>query len=148
LPARVAKELEGLDISVLVNNVRRGYRYPRFFHKLGNEEVSGMVEMNVDSVVWMTKKVSNSMAERKRGAIIYLLSGSDEHTMPLLAVYGAAKMFVERFSQSLNAKYRGRGVRVQCQIPFYVTAKLAKLRKSLTVPTVEAYVWMSMRWVG
>ena len=57
-------------------------------------------------------------------------------------------MFVERFSESLDAEYRGRGVRVQCQIPFYVAKKLAKLRKSLTVPTADAYVWMSMRWLG
>lgn len=68
--------------------------------------------------------------------------------MPLLAEYGAAKMFVERFSESLDAEYSGRGVRVQCQIPFYVATKLAKLRKSLTVPTAEKYVWMGMRWLG
>eukprot|EP00578_Thalassiosira_sp_NH16_P019297 CAMPEP_0181098766 /NCGR_PEP_ID=MMETSP1071-20121207/12305_1 /TAXON_ID=35127 /ORGANISM="Thalassiosira sp., Strain NH16" /LENGTH=326 /DNA_ID=CAMNT_0023181391 /DNA_START=189 /DNA_END=1169 /DNA_ORIENTATION=+ len=146
--ARVAKELDGLDIGVLINNVGQSYRYPRFFHELSDEEVSGMVEMNVNSTVWMTKMVIDGMAERKRGAIVNLSSGSAEHTMPLLAEYGAAKMFVERFSESLDAEYRGRGVRVQCQIPFYVATKLAKLRKSLTVPTANAYVRMSMRWVG
>jgi len=146
--ARVAKELDGLDIGVLINNVGQSYRYPRFFHELSDEEVSGMVEMNVNSTVWMTKMVIDGMAERKRGAIVNLSSGSAEHTMPLLAEYGAAKMFVERFSESLDAEYRGRGVRVQCQIPFYVATKLAKLRKSLTVPTANAYVQMSMRWVG
>ncbi|KAL7553477.1 hypothetical protein ACHAWF_016752 [Thalassiosira exigua] len=146
--ARVAKELEGLDIGVLINNVGQSYRYPRFFHELPAEEVQAMIEMNVNSTVWMTKMVIDGMVERKRGAIVNLSSGSADHTMPLLAEYGAAKMFVERFSESLDAEYRGRGVRVQCQIPFYVATKLAKLRKSLTVPTAEAYVWMSMRWLG
>ena len=107
-----------------------------------------MIEMNVNSTVWMTQLVIDGMAERKRGTIVNLSSGSADHTMPLLAEYGAAKMFVARFSESLDAEYRGRGVRVQCQIPFYVATKLAKLRKSLTVPTAEAYVWMSMRWIG
>lgn len=146
--ARVNKELEGLDVGVLINNVGQSYRYPRFFHELDPEEISAMIEMNINSTVWMTKMVIDGMAERKRGTIINLSSGSADHTMPLLAEYGAAKMFVERFSESLDAEYRGRGVRVQCQIPFYVATKLAKLRKSLTVPTADAYVKMSMRWLG
>lgn len=146
--ARVAKELEGLDIGVLINNVGQSYRYPRFFHELPAEEITAMITMNINSTVYMTKMVIDGMVERKRGTIVNLSSGSAEHTMPLLAEYGAAKMFVERFSESLDAEYRGRGVRVQCQVPFYVATKLAKLRKSLTVPTAEAYVWMSMRWIG
>jgi len=146
--ARVAKELEGLDIGVLINNVGQSYRYPRYFHELPNDEVGALIEMNINSTVWMTNMVIAGMAERKRGTIINLSSGSADFTMPLLAEYGAAKMFVERFSLSLDAEYKSRGVRVQCQVPFYVATKLAKLRKSLTVPTAEAYVWMSMRWLG
>jgi len=146
--ARVAKELEGLDIGVLINNVGQSYRYPRFFHELSPEEIGAIIEMNINSTVWMTKMVIDGMVERKRGTIVNLSSGSADHTMPLLAEYGAAKMFVERFSESLDAEYRGRGIRVQCQIPFYVATKLAKLRKSLTVPTANAYVFMSMRWLG
>jgi 17beta-estradiol 17-dehydrogenase / very-long-chain 3-oxoacyl-CoA reductase len=68
--------------------------------------------------------------------------------MPLLAEYGAAKMFVQRFSESLDAEYGRRGVRVQCQVPFYVATKLAKLRKSLTVPTAEEYAKMGVDWLG
>ena len=146
--ARVAKELDGLDIGVLINNVGQSYRYPRFFHELPPDEIGAMIEMNINSTVWMTKMVIDGMVERKRDTIINLSSGSAEHTMPLLAEYGAAKMFVERFSESLDCEYKGRGIRVQCQVPFYVATKLAKMRKSLTVPTAEAYVWMSMRWIG
>ena len=145
---RVSKELEGLDIGVLINNVGQSYRYPRYFHELPHDEVGALIEMNINSTVWMTNMVIAGMAERKRGTIINLSSGSADFTMPLLAEYGAAKMFVERFSLSLDAEYKSRGVRVQCQVPFYVATKLAKLRKSLTVPTAEAYVWMSMRWLG
>ena len=146
--SRVAKELGGLDIGILINNVGQSYRYPRYFHELPNEEIGALIEMNINSTVWMTSMVLSGMAERKRGTIINLSSGSAGYTMPLLAEYGAAKMFVERFSQSLDAEYKGRGVRVQCQVPFYVATKLAKLRKSLTVPTAKEYVWMSMRWLG
>jgi len=146
--ARVGKELEGLDVGVLINNVGQSYRYPRFFHELPEDEIMQLIEMNVNSTVGMTKMVLDGMVERKRGTIVNLSSGSADHTMPLLAEYGAAKMFVERFSLSLDSEYKNRGIRVQCQVPFYVATKLAKLRKSLTVPSAEAYVHMSMRWIG
>lgn len=146
--ARVAAELAGLDVAVLVNNVGMSYRYPRFFHELPYDEVGSVMSMNVASTVWMTKLVLEGMADRGRGTVVNLSSGSAEHTMPLLAEYGAAKMFVARFSESLDAEYRGKGVRVQCQVPFYVATKLAKLRKSATVPTPQAYVALSLRWLG
>lgn len=146
--ARVAKELGGLDIGVLINNVGQSYRYPRYFHELAVEEIGSLIEMNINSTVWMTDMVLKGMVERKRGTIVNLSSGSAAYTMPLLAEYAAAKMFVESFSVSLDAEYKSKGIRVQCQIPFYVATKLAKLRKSFTVPTAEAYVWMAMRWVG
>ena len=146
--AHVAKELEGLEVGVLVNNVGQSYRYPRFFHELPNDEIGALIEMNINSTVWMTKFVLDGMAERKKGTIVNLSSGSADYTMPLLAEYAAAKMFVERFSESLDAEYRAKGVTVQCQIPFYVATKLAKMRKSLMVPTAESYVRMAMKWVG
>ena len=53
---------------------------------------------------------------------------------------GPAKIFVEPFSESLDAENAQRGVRVQCQVTVYVATKLPKLRKSLMIPTAEAYV--------
>eukprot|EP00804_Cyclotella_cryptica_P002176 CCRYP_006567-RA/>CCRYP_006567-RA protein AED:0.32 eAED:0.32 QI:94/0.5/0.66/1/0/0.33/3/486/327 len=146
--ARVQKELEGLDIGVLVNNVGQSYRYPRFFHELPNDEIAALIEMNINSTVWMTKFVIDGMVQRKKGHILNLSSASAEYTMPLLAEYAAAKMFVERFSESLDAEYRAKGITVQCQVPFYVATKLAKMRKSLMVPTADEYAKMSMMWIG
>ncbi|KAL3810741.1 hypothetical protein ACHAXA_003351 [Cyclostephanos tholiformis] len=145
---RVMEGLDGLDIGILINNVGVSYRYPMYYHELSDTEVGDIVGMNVNSTVHMTKMIIDGMASRRRGTIVNVSSGSAGHTMPLLAEYGAAKMFVERFSSSLDAEYRGRGVRVQCQIPFYVATKLAKLRKSLTVPTADEYARMGVRWLG
>ncbi|KAL3793563.1 hypothetical protein ACHAW5_002843 [Stephanodiscus triporus] len=145
---RVARELDGLDVGVLINNVGVSYRYPMYFHELSDDEVGDIVEMNVNSTVRMTRMVIDGMVERGRGAVINVSSGSAGFAMPLLAEYGAAKMFVQRFSESLDAEYRGRGVRVQCQVPFYVATKLAKLRKSLTVPTADEYARMGVNWLG
>lgn len=146
--AAILKVLEPLEVGVLVNNVGASYRYPRFFHELPDEEVQELLTMNIDSTVWMTRMVLPGMLQRKKGAIVNISSGSALYTLPLLAEYSGAKSFVEKFSRAINAEYRSKGVTCQCQTPFYVATKLAKMRKSLTVPTPEAYVRMAIQWVG
>jgi len=145
---KVRGELADLDIGILVNNVGVSYSFPKYFHELKEEDVAALMEMNINSTTWMTKMVIGGMNDRKRGAIVNIASASGMYTMPLLAEYSAAKGYVEKFSRGLNAEYSKKGVTVQCQIPFYVATKLAKLRKSFTVPTPDAYVKMAIRWVG
>jgi 17beta-estradiol 17-dehydrogenase / very-long-chain 3-oxoacyl-CoA reductase len=146
--AAVKKVLDELEIGVLVNNVGVSYRYPLFFHELSDEEVATLLTMNVESTVWMTRMVLPGMLTRKSGAIVNISSGSALYTLPLLAEYSGAKSFVEKFSRAINAEYRAKGITCQCQVPFYVATKLAKMRKSLTVPTPTEYVSMAIKWVG
>ena len=145
---KIAKELKDLEVGVLVNNVGVSYRYPVFFHELTDDEVQNLMTMNIDSTVWMTRFVLPGMVERKAGTIVNLSSGSAMYTLPLLAEYSGAKSFVEKFSRAINAEYKAKGVTCQCQIPFYVATKLAKMRKSLMVPTPQAYVAKAIKWVG
>jgi len=144
----IKDEIAGLEIGVLVNNVGVSYRYPMFFHELSDEEVAALVEMNVNSTTWMTRFVINGMIQRKSGAIVNISSGSAMYTLPLLAQYSAAKSYIEKFTLALNAEYGPKGISVQCQIPFYVSTKLAKMRASLSVPTPDAYVKRAMRFIG
>jgi 17beta-estradiol 17-dehydrogenase / very-long-chain 3-oxoacyl-CoA reductase len=144
----VAKALKKLEVGVLINNVGVSYRYPMFFHELSDEEVQNLMTMNIDSTVWMTRFVLPGMVERKAGTIVNLSSGSAMYTLPLLAEYSGAKSFIEKFSRAINAEYSAKGITCQCQIPFYVATKLAKMRKSLMVPTPEGYVSMAIKWVG
>ena len=119
-----------------------------FFHELSDDEVAALIEMNVNSTTWMTRFVLGGMIERKKGAIVNISSGSAMFTLPLLAEYSAAKSFVEKFTLALNAEYGPKGIKVQTQIPFYVSTKLAKMRKSFSVPTPEDFVNRAMRFVG
>jgi 17beta-estradiol 17-dehydrogenase / very-long-chain 3-oxoacyl-CoA reductase len=146
----VQKAIAELDdhVGVLINNVGVSYRYPRFFHELTDTEVTQLLTMNIDSTVWMTRMVLPRMLQNKKGAIVNISSGSALYTTPLLAEYAGAKSFVEKFSRALNAEYRSKGITCQCQTPFYVATKLAKMRKSLTVPTATEYVQQAIKWVG
>ena len=145
---KVAKAVKDLEVGVLINNVGVSYRYPMFFDELSDEEVQNLMTMNIDSTIWMTRMVLPGMLERKKGTIVNISSASAMYTLPLLAEYSGAKSFVERFSRALNAEYNAKGVTCSCQVPFYVATKLAKLRKSLTVPTADAFVALAIRWVG
>lgn len=144
----VEKELEGLEIGVLINNVGASYRYPRYFHELPREEIQHLLTMNIDSTVWMTEMVLKRMVERKSGAIVNLSSAAGRYTQPLLSEYAAVKSFIEKFSTSINAEYAAKGITCQCQCPFFVATKLAKMRKAFSVPTPEEYVAQGIKWVG
>jgi len=152
--AKVAKFLEPLEVGVLVNNVGVSYPFPKYFHELNDSEVEALNVLNVESTVWMTRIVldannANSMVSRKRGAIINIASAAGVLTSPLLAQYGGAKGYVAQFSRALHYEYSSKGIHVQCQVPLYVTTKLAKLRHaSLTVATPAQYARASLRAIG
>jgi len=145
---KVAKVVKDLEVGVLVNNVGVSYRYPMFFHELTDSEVQNLMTMNIDSTVWMTRMVLPGMLERKKGAIVNISSASAMYDLPLLAEYSGSKSFIEKFSRALNAEYEAKGVTCQCQIPFYVATKLAKMRKSLMVPTSSEFVALAIKWIG
>lgn len=146
--SKVLDTIKDLDIGILINNVGISYPFPMYFHELSDDSVAKLMEMNIASTTWMTRMVINGMAERKRGCIINLSSAAGVNTSPLLAQYSAAKAYVEKFSKGLAVEYASKNITVQCEVPFWVATKLAKLRKSFTVPTPEQYVKLSMKWIG
>lgn len=154
--AKIAKALAPLEVGVLVNNVGISYPFPKFVHELTEEETEALTVLNVDSTVWMTRLVlgtgeagSAGMVARKKGAIINIASIAGVLTSPLLAHYGGAKGFVAQYSRGLHYEYAPKGIHVQCQVPFYVTTKLAKLRHaSLTVATPAQYARAAIKAIG
>jgi len=150
----VRAKIAGLDVGVLVNNVGMSYPFTKYFHELKDEEISGLVEMNVNSTVWMTRLVlgtedGEGMIKRRRGAIVNTSSGAGRTTSPLLAEYSAAKSFIEMFSKGLKAELESFGIHVQVQAPLFVATKLAKIRNtSLTVPSPAAYARSAVAHIG
>ncbi|CAE7663258.1 KCR1 [Symbiodinium sp. CCMP2592] len=157
--AMVKSKLAPLDIGILINNVGMSYPFTKYFHELKDSEVADIMQVNMDSMTWMTRivlgeidedlKPKSGMLLRKRGAIVNTSSGAARMTSPLLAEYSAAKAYVEKFSQGLAAELAPKGIDVQAQTPLFVTTKMAKIRKaSMTVPTPEDYVKCAARQIG
>jgi len=151
---KVEDKISSLDVGVLINNVGISYPFTKYFHELKDDEVAGLVELNVNSTVWMTRLVLGDetkagMIQRKRGAIVNTSSAAGRMTNPLLAEYSGAKGFIEMFSKSLKAELAPFKIHVQVQAPLFVATKMAKIRKtSLTVPSPAAYARSAVAHIG
>merc|ERR1719277_447218 len=151
---KVEDKISSLDVGVLINNVGVSYPFTKYFHELKDDEVAGLVELNVNSTVWMTRLVlgnesSAGMIKRKRGAIVNTSSAAGRMTSPLLAEYSGAKGFIENFSKSLKAELAPFKIHVQVQAPLFVATKMAKIRKtSLAVPSPASYARSAVAHIG
>eukprot|EP01037_Dinobryon_pediforme_P018664 gene18664-18962_t len=144
-----SETINGVDVGVLVNNVGISYPYTQYFHELDDERVQQLMTLNVDSTTWMTRLVLPGMVERKRGAIVNIGSAAGVSTSPLLAQYGAAKAYIAMFSKALNVELSKFNIHVQCQVPMFVTTKLAKLKRtSLFVASPSAYARAAVAAIG
>jgi len=147
----IQKQLEDLDIGVLVNNVGVSYDFPQYLEQISQplEFVRNVVNVNMLSATGMTTSVLGGMKQRKRGIIINLSSLSAFSPTPLLTLYGAAKNFIVSFSEDLEIECLKSGVMVQCVVPGYVATNMSKIKKtSLFVPSPKTYVKSALAMAG
>jgi len=136
---RVRAELEKLDsLGILVNNVGMSYPFPMYFHELDDQDVKGLLELNMYSLTIMSRIAIPLMIPNKKGAVLNMGSAAGLHPSPCLAIYSATKAYVETLSHALNTEYGKFGIVVQGQVPLYFVSKLSKMRKaSPMVPSAE-----------
>ncbi|KAF5288150.1 hypothetical protein FQA39_LY15494 [Lamprigera yunnana] len=145
------KQLMGLEIGVLVNNVGISYAHPEEFLNLQNAEkfIADMIRCNIESVPQMCRIVMPRMIERRRGVIINLSSMSAYVPSPFLTLYSSTKSFVKKFSEDLNTEYSSKGIIVQCILPGFVTTNMSKIKKpTWMTPTPQIYVKSALETTG
>ncbi|DBA00153.1 TPA: hypothetical protein N0F65_000476 [Lagenidium giganteum] len=137
------------DVGVLFNNVGVSYDFPQYFTELPDDRVKSLITLNVTTATLMTKLVLPGMAERRRGAIVNVSSGSARFCVPLLSEYSATKRYLEQFSLCLADEYKSKNVHVQCHTAMFVSTKLAKIRhSSFFVPSPTTYARASVANLG
>lgn len=102
-------------VTALVNNAGVGI-YGNFIETSLDEELS-MIELNISSLVALSKLFAKDMVSRKSGRIMNISSLVAFLPMPYFSVYSATKAFVKAFSETLAAELEGTGVIVTSLYP-------------------------------
>jgi short-subunit dehydrogenase len=104
-----------LDIDYLVNNAGVGL-YGKFA-TTDLEAERKMIQLNVTSVVDLTKRFLPAMIERTRGRILNVASTAAFVPGPWMSVYYATKAFLLSFSQAIDYELKPHGITVTTLCP-------------------------------
>mmetsp|Transcript_8284 Transcript_8284/g.31155 ORF Transcript_8284/g.31155 Transcript_8284/m.31155 type:complete len:397 (-) Transcript_8284:68-1258(-) len=150
LPTFLAKSPVNGDVALLVNNVGVGDEAPLYAHELPLREANMMIKVNCGATVNMTRVLAPLFADRKRGAILNISSGSATQPTPLLSTYAATKAFIAHFSKSVAREYSEFGVEVLCIDPYYIsgTGLYPASKPSLNAPAAYKIVDGSLKALG
>ncbi|XP_031711984.1 17-beta-hydroxysteroid dehydrogenase type 3 isoform X1 [Anarrhichthys ocellatus] len=131
--SEIEEQLRGLNIGVLVNNVGiLPSVIPCKFLECAelDQTITKVINCNVKTMAKMCKIILPGMENRGKGVIVNISSGVASIPFPLYTLYAASKVFVERFSQGLQAEYKDKGILIQAVAPFGVSTRMADYQKT------------------
>jgi short-subunit dehydrogenase len=141
-------ERRGLAIDALVNNA--GYGVPSTFRKNDWRTHSDFLQVMIHAIVHLSHLFEPGMTERGYGRIINvsslagLVPGSAGHTL-----YGAAKSFLVKFSESLALEHGSDGVHVTALCPGFTYSEFHDvLGNRKLVSKLPSSMWMDARKVA
>ncbi|SJX64896.1 related to 17-beta-hydroxysteroid dehydrogenase [Sporisorium reilianum f. sp. reilianum] len=141
--------VKDLDVGVLVNNVGKSHNMPVTFAETAESEMEDIVEINVVSVLRVSRMVVPGMVARRRGLVLNLGSFAGQVTTPMLATYAGTKAFLSAWSQAMGEELAKSNVAVSLLNTYFVVSNLSKIRKSSAmIPTPKQYVAQVLRTIG
>lgn len=105
----------GVTVDVLINDAGQGEWGP--FLASDTRRDCDIIQLNITSLVALTKIFGREMVARNEGKILFLGSEAGESPMPLLGVYAATKAFVISFAMALNNELQGTNVTTTVLMP-------------------------------
>jgi len=99
---------KGIQVNYLVNNAGQGV-YGKFAETDLERELA-IIELNISSLVVLTKLFLKDMLARNEGRIMQLGSVVSKTPAPWSAVYGGTKAFIYNFTQAVIAELEGSNV--------------------------------------
>ncbi len=76
-----------------------------------------LINLNVVSVVHLTKRIVKDMLARGQGRILFTSSIASAMPAPFEAVYGASKAFVQSFAQAIRNELKDSGITITALMP-------------------------------
>lgn len=140
--------LKALGPTILINNVGVNVSFPTDFVDVDENILSQMLTVNIQSTNRMTRLLLPYMIERNHGIVLCLSSGGGAVTpAPLLAPYAGTKAYNDAFAVSLAGEVPS-DVHIHSLTPFFVESAMAKMRKSFSVPSADAFAEAALRLVS
>jgi short-subunit dehydrogenase len=118
---------ENVSVHILVNNA--GFGISGAFTKIDFQLEFEMIQLNVMSLVILTKLFANEMVQRRRGRILNIASTAGFQPGPFMAIYYATKAFVLSFSEGLAEELKDSGVTVTALCPGPTATQFSKRAK-------------------
>uniref|UniRef100_A0A7N6AK21 Hydroxysteroid (17-beta) dehydrogenase 3 n=1 Tax=Anabas testudineus TaxID=64144 RepID=A0A7N6AK21_ANATE len=137
--SEIEDQLKDLNIGVLVNNVGMlpSVIPCRFLDSADLDQVSSLMIKHYFLDLY-----------RGKGVIVNISSGIASIPFPLYSMYAASKVFVERFSQGLQAEYKAKGIIIQAVAPFGISTRMAAYQKpNIVTLSPEDFVKSSLQYL-
>ncbi len=106
---------KGLQVDILVNDAGQG-QYGEFINTDIHREID-IIQLNIISLVVLTKEFLKEMVARGKGRILNLSSIAGKVPGPLQSVYHGTKAFVQSFTEAIREEVKGTGVTVTALLP-------------------------------
>jgi short-subunit dehydrogenase len=126
----VQKDLGPIDI--LVNNA--GVEFTSLYHELSEQEISDVLNVNLEAPMMLARLVLPQMLDRKNGHIVNISSLAGKSGPAFQEPYAATKAALVAFTFSLRATYRGFGVSASAITPGFVEAGIYARLKAKAGP--------------
>jgi 17beta-estradiol 17-dehydrogenase / very-long-chain 3-oxoacyl-CoA reductase len=140
---------EGLDVSILINNVGQSHSIPVPFLQTEYSEMTNIITINCVGTLRITQTIAPGMASRKRGLILTMASFGGVFPTPLLATYSGSKAFLQQWGTALGAELAPQGVTVEVVQSHLVASAMSKIRRSSAmVPSPRAFVRATLGKIG
>lgn len=105
----------GIEIDILINDAGHGH-YGEFINTDLEMELK-IIDLNVASLVILTKLFLKDMVARGDGKILNLSSIASKTPGPWQSVYHATKAFVQSFTEAVRSEVKDSGVTITALLP-------------------------------
>jgi uncharacterized protein len=106
---------KGYDVEILVNNAGQG-QYGEFSETQIHRELA-IIQLNISSLVVLTKLFLQDMLKKGRGRILNLSSVTSKAPGPFNSVYHGTKAFVQSFTQAIAEEVKDKGITITALLP-------------------------------
>lgn len=104
-----------IHVDILVNDAGAGEH--GLFIEGDLQKYLDIIQLNVSSLVTLTRLYLQDMHNKKEGRVLQLASVASYQPTPLLAVYAATKAFVLSFTDAVANELEGTGISMTALIP-------------------------------